>query len=56
MSSAMQAFFANVAKARTVKTILRQCYGDKAAVSDELVEYVSTGRVCETVEFPALCQ
>lgn len=36
-----QAFFANVAKARTVKTILQQCYGDKATVTDELVQYVS---------------
>jgi hypothetical protein len=31
-----------VAKARTVKTILQQCYGDKSAVTDELVQYVST--------------
>ena len=36
----MQAFFANVAKARTVKTILQQCYGNKATVTDELVEKV----------------
>lgn len=36
----IQAFFANVAKARTVKTILQQCYGDKSTVTDELVEYV----------------
>jgi hypothetical protein len=37
----LQAFFANVAKARTVKTILQQCYGDKSTVTDELVQYVS---------------
>ena len=37
----LQAFFANVAKARTVKTILQHCYGDKSAVTDELVQYVS---------------
>lgn len=35
-----EAFFANVAKARTVKTILQQCYGDKSTVTDELVDYV----------------
>lgn len=38
----MQAFFANVAKARTVKAILQQCYGDKSTVTDELVQYVNT--------------
>ncbi len=36
----LQAFFGNVAKARTVKTILQQCYGDKATVTDELVDKV----------------
>ena len=36
-----QAFFGNVAKAKTVKTILQQCYGDKSAVTDELVRGAS---------------
>jgi len=35
-------FFANVAKARTVKSILQQCYGDKSAVTDELVDKILT--------------
>ncbi len=35
-----QAFFGNVAKAKTVKTILQQCYGDKSAVTDELVRTI----------------
>ncbi len=30
-------FFANVAKPGTVKSILQQCYGDRSAVTDELV-------------------
>lgn len=37
-----EAFFANVAKADTVKSILQQCYGDKSAVTDELVQKILT--------------
>ncbi|KAK9821095.1 hypothetical protein WJX81_001836 [Elliptochloris bilobata] len=31
-------FFSSVAKPATVKSILQQCYGDKSAVTDELVD------------------
>lgn len=41
-TSVGEVFFANVAKARTVKSILQQCYGDKAAVTDELVDKILT--------------
>lgn len=37
-----EVFFANVAKGRTVKSILQQCYGDKSAVTDELVDKILT--------------
>jgi len=33
-------FFANVAQPATVKNILRQAYGSKAAVTDELVQCI----------------
>eukprot|EP00199_Chlamydomonas_sp_CCMP681_P001899 CAMPEP_0119102830 /NCGR_PEP_ID=MMETSP1180-20130426/1445_1 /TAXON_ID=3052 ORGANISM="Chlamydomonas cf sp, Strain CCMP681" /NCGR_SAMPLE_ID=MMETSP1180 /ASSEMBLY_ACC=CAM_ASM_000741 /LENGTH=370 /DNA_ID=CAMNT_0007087191 /DNA_START=6 /DNA_END=1118 /DNA_ORIENTATION=+ len=36
------AFFASVAKAQTVKSILQQAYGDKSAVTDELVDCILT--------------
>ena len=42
----MQAFFKNVAKAKTVKTILQQCYGDKSAVTDELVRRNGSATRC----------
>ncbi|KAG5181483.1 Alpha/Beta hydrolase protein [Tribonema minus] len=39
-TSAGAAFFANVAKAKAVKNVLQQCYGDPAAVTDELVDCI----------------
>ncbi|CAM9297733.1 unnamed protein product, partial [Chrysoparadoxa australica] len=34
------AFFGNVAQAKTVKSILQQCYGDPNTVTDELVDLI----------------
>jgi hypothetical protein len=34
------AFFGSVAKAATVKSILQQCYGNTATVTDELVDVI----------------
>lgn len=35
-----QAFFGNIAQPQTVKNVLRQCYANKDAVTDELVECI----------------
>ena len=39
-SSLGKAFFANIAQASTVRAVLREAYGDKAAVTDELVDKI----------------
>jgi pimeloyl-ACP methyl ester carboxylesterase len=39
-TSVGQAFFANVASASSVRSVLREAYGDKSAVDEELVEAI----------------
>jgi len=39
ISIVLQSFFGSVAKPETVKRILKECYGNPDAVTDELVRY-----------------